>query len=160
MDANSEQWAPVIDWPAYEISTHGRVRRDGQNIATFTVRGYPAFNVCDGHLRKSLRVHREMARVFLPNPDTAPIVRHLDGNSSNNQLHNLAWGTAQQNEFDKRTHGRALLGVRHHQHKLTEEQVRAIRKIDAPPKALAACVGVRYETINNIKVGKTWRHLV
>lgn len=41
--------------------------------------------------RISMRVHRIVALVYLPNPKNYPIVNHKDGNSLNNNVINLEW---------------------------------------------------------------------
>jgi len=42
-------------------------------------------------------IHRLVATVYLPNPDNKPWVNHIDGNKSNNAIHNLEWSTISEN---------------------------------------------------------------
>ena len=47
--------------------------------------------------RKTCRVHRVVAEVFVPNPNNYPIVMHKDNNKKNNRPENLMWGTVSMN---------------------------------------------------------------
>lgn len=152
---NAEIWRPVAEWEDYEVSNCGRVRRNGRLLKSFLIGGYPAFNVVGpGGARRSLRVHREVMRAF--RPEGEGLVRHLDGNPTNNHLSNLAWGTHLENEADKKLHGTAMLGERHHQAKLNREQVATIRASRARGVDLAAKYGVTPTLISRIRKGKIW----
>jgi hypothetical protein len=155
----NEEWKQISDWPEYEISSFGNVRRNGKPIRSFVVKGYLAFNVCGCSARKSLRVHREVAKAFLFNPG-CNLVRHLNGNPLDNRVDNLAWGTSAENEADKRLHGTAMSGESHHQSKLTAEQVNEIRRSSEKGVVLAERFGVAPRTISAIRNGLIWKGLV
>ena len=157
-DHVSENWKNIAVWPDYQISDFGNVRRGGKPVVTFLVDGYPAFNVSMWGQRKSLRVHREVAIAFL-GFQRGMLVRHLDGNPRNCASSNLAWGTHEENERDKRYHGTDLSGQHHHRHKLRSADVLAIRNSNAKRRDLANIYGVEYRTIYAIQKGETWRHL-
>jgi len=63
---------------------------------------YP--NLGDWRKRRKHYVHRLMAVTFLG--ESSGVVRHLDGNSSNNNINNLKWGTPKENSQDRSDHGR------------------------------------------------------
>jgi len=153
-------WKRISDWPTYEISDDGLVRRGERIIKTFFAgegrHHYLAFNVSDRKRRASLRLHREVAKAFLPGTG---IVRHLNGNTSDCTSANLAWGNHKDNEADKKRHGRSLEGERHHQHKLSTENILEIRASTERPIDLARRFGVSYHTIWDIQAFKTWLHV-
>ena len=50
------------------------------------------------HIHKNkFRVHRLVAKAFIPNPDNLPVVDHIDGNKINNYVENLRWVTVREN---------------------------------------------------------------
>lgn len=58
--------------------------------------------------KQRFQVHRLVAITYITNPSDAPQVRHLDGNPRNNDVSNLAWGTAKENSADRWDHGTML----------------------------------------------------
>lgn len=97
-----------------------------------------------------------------PRPPERPHTRHLDGNSTNNALSNLAYGTQAENEADKRRHGTSAQGERHWHAQLREAQVRAIREMaraGAATSALAKEFGVSSRAIRGVVTRETWPHV-
>lgn len=68
---------------------------------------------------RPIGVHQLVADAYHGKCPHGMQVRHLDGNPSNNNLHNLCYGTALQNAHDRLAHGRYLSGHQHHASKLT-----------------------------------------
>lgn len=89
-------WIP--GYPGYQIAVGPvRIRR----VATGQLKkfhmdqyGYRVVNL--GYKQKE-RVHRLVATVFIPNPDSKPQVNHIDGNKLNNEPNNLEWATCKEN---------------------------------------------------------------
>ena len=96
-----ERWRDIPRYKdRYQISDHGRVKNitNGKNRILGTI-------VCDyGYYRrvmrytvdglvkhKNERIHRLVAKEFIPNPENLPMVNHLDGNKLNNHYTNLEW---------------------------------------------------------------------
>jgi len=52
-----------------------------------------------------IKVHRLVAKVFIPNQNNFPQINHKDGNKSNNKVSNLEWCTAFHNNKHARDSG-------------------------------------------------------
>jgi hypothetical protein len=107
-------------------------------------------------------VHRLVLEAFRGPCPAGQQCRHLDGNPANNRLDNLAWGTPKQDAADKIIHGTIARGERHGRAKLTDNDVRVIRRIlaDGGSQSLAArWFAVSKGTIQDIARGKNWRWL-
>lgn len=80
----------------YEVSSDGRIRNvTNGRILKQKIRsnGYADITVSleSRESKKTFRVHRIVAQVFLPNPDNLPQINHKDGNKLNNSISNLEW---------------------------------------------------------------------
>jgi hypothetical protein len=101
---NEEIWKPVVGFPLYEVSSHGRVRSWNNN--RWGKRKTPKLLTLGkyrtGYLRvnihsKYMSVHRLVCETFNPNPNNLPVVLHLDNDPTNNHFTNLKWGTQSEN---------------------------------------------------------------
>lgn len=96
-----------------------------------------------------------------PRPDGMEVA-HRDNVKTNIHPNNLRWATHAENEADKIEHGTTLRGDRHHQAKLSADQVREIRLRRAAGEmgiSLAQLFGVTPQTVSRIVTGKNWGHL-
>lgn len=75
------------------------------------------------HNGKNHLVHRLVAITYVPNPRPTKykLVRHLNGDPSDNRAENLAWGDAKLNWEDSVRHGTAVIGQA--ESKLSEDDV-------------------------------------
>ena len=96
----SEDRVVLKNYPHDKISKDGRVystwlkRLKSQNDR----RGYKSVSMTDFKGKNTrVRVHRLVAMAYLPNPNNYPMVNHIDGNPSNNNVENLEWCTASYN---------------------------------------------------------------
>lgn len=88
----------------YFISNLGRLKgRTGKIMkARVASKGNAYLSVCiklQGRNSKSktLKIHREVAKAFIPNPNNLRVVNHIDGNKLNNNVNNLEWCTDSEN---------------------------------------------------------------
>lgn len=92
-----------IDWAggALMVSDDGLIKsnmRDGRILKpTPDKKGYQRIRVTIRREKYSLRVHREVARAFIPNPYNLPQVNHKDGDKNNNAASNLEWVSNMEN---------------------------------------------------------------
>jgi HNH endonuclease len=90
--------------------------------------------------------------------------RHLDGDSQNNVLSNLAWGTSKQNGEDKVRHGTQWrpVGSKCKTAILSDEDIPVIRKLAAdgiPQYKIAKQYNVNRVTITHVVTRRSWRHI-
>ena len=91
-----EIWCPIKGFEGlYEVSDKGRVRslkfgkerilKPGRNT------GYLLVCLYKNGEKKWCKVHRLVAKTFIPNPDNLPEVNHKDEDKENNSVQNLEW---------------------------------------------------------------------
>lgn len=129
----NEVWKQIPGFEIYEISNHGRVRRvkEGEIIITefrLNEYGYPVRSIRHTETRKvtTVKLHRWVAKLFVPNPNNHKTVNHIDGDKLNNRADNLEWVSLQDNIQHAIDNN---LRKRSHRQVLTENEVREIRKL-------------------------------
>ncbi len=126
--------------------------------------GYPGVHVSMGGENRLVSVHALVLEAFVGPRPAGQVCRHLDGEKTNNRLANLQWGTGAENWADMVRHGRAPLGSRQIQAKLTEADVLEIRRRAKSGKygvqrRLAREYGVSDTIISHIVNRKAWCHV-
>ena len=53
--------------------------------------------LCKDGTQKTFKVHRLVAKAFIPNPDNKPECDHLDKDKTNNCVSNLRWVSTEEN---------------------------------------------------------------
>lgn len=94
MTQSKEEWRLVKGSDDYWISSRGNFKHGKKRLKTKP--GQDGYARCNLGKQKK-RVHRLVAEAFIPNPDNLPIVDHIDGCKTNNNVENLRWVTAQEN---------------------------------------------------------------
>ena len=101
----TEVWKDVTGFEGlYQISNYGRLKSfkkvaNGQILKQTNKKGnYFSVVLCGkGKKKRSTRIHRLVAEMFIPNVDGLPQVNHIDGNKQNNNVTNLEWVMASGN---------------------------------------------------------------
>lgn len=161
----TEQWRKVPNWPTYSVSNYGRVVGPrGVVLKPDTIKGgYQRVSLCATPRVWRPTIHRLVLAAFRGEaPESAPFARHLDGNSGNNRLSNLQWGTKSDNEADKVRHGTSNRGVGNGRAKLTLDDVREVRRRLTHGEtqiAVARAMGIPAVTVNHIHTGRSWGHI-
>lgn len=117
---SAEEWRPIPGWEdLYAISSHGRVKsfhfakprilRPGANP-----KGY--LHVCLHRDRQQTigRLHVLVAAAFLGSRPDGAVIRHLNGDQTDNRPENLAYGTVAENNRDMVAHGTHACAAKTH----------------------------------------------
>jgi hypothetical protein len=98
--SNSEHWASIDGYRNYEVSWWGRVR----NIDTGRILkpgagggGYLFVRLSKNGIVQNHRIHKLVAREWVPNPGQKRCVDHIDGSRTNNNWENLRFATSSEN---------------------------------------------------------------
>ena len=94
-----EWWKIIEDYPNYEVSNMGRVgnRVMGKVLRPGKNKGYLQVKLRENGKKKSFRIHRLVATVFIPNPESKPEVNHINGIKTDNRASNLEWCSSKEN---------------------------------------------------------------
>ncbi len=107
-------------------------------------------------------VHQLVLEAFVGPRKPEWVTRHLNGNSKDNRLENLAYGTALENVRDQIRHGTRPHGEANNKAKLNKEKVTFIRAMYAsgkPVTEMCQIFGLDKSTITHAISGKTWKRV-
>lgn len=161
----TEIFKPIKGYRNYEVSNVGRIK----NIKTGKVLkpsddkdGYQVVCLSENRKQRILKVHRLVAKAFIPNRKQLPQVNHLDGVKSNNKVNNLEWLTHKDNVQHAINIGLFNnKGEKNPRSKLTAIQVKQIRKkYDSGAytcRQLSKEYNVDYSNIHYIVNYKSWK---
>jgi hypothetical protein len=174
------RWKQIPSFPEYEVSDCGMVKRGNKLLSqSQNAKGYPRVQLSTNGRNVSRVVHALVAEAFIGARPSGLQIRHLDGDQSNNDVSNLAYGTAAQNEADKALHGTKATGDKNGTHTKPEKRSRgschgktALHENDViyikaqldiggrgVGAKLARTFGVSPQTISDIKSGRVWSHV-
>lgn len=138
IDLDTEEWTALYGWEDYyEISDQGRVRRivGGRGSRSYgkckviTVSsGRAVVSLNKPNYQATIQIHRAMLLSFYDLPEDTELTEscHKDGNSLNNVLENLYWGTSKTNGEDMVEHGTSTY--------LTAQPVTVLNIVELPPE--------------------------
>lgn len=97
-----EIFREIDGFPDYEVSNIGRVCSfKGEYPKILKPRknhkGYLIVGIYSGGKKVTKKVHRLVAKAFVPNPENKPEVNHIDEDKENNVAENLEWVTCKEN---------------------------------------------------------------
>lgn len=128
-----EEWQEIPQYPKYEVSNWGRVRRLEPYRSTIVGKLLKPDRQRGGYLLfrlggKAVSAHRLVAMTFIGPPPTAiHLAAHGDGIRSHNWPGNLSWKTPKENAADRVRHGTAPVGEKNPRAILSDIQVQLIR---------------------------------
>lgn len=172
-----EQWLGVPGFIGYEVSNLGRIRSFKGTGGRYNTpskipriiksspnsKGYPVHSFLNGKVRKTFTLHRLVAELFVPGKRQGVEVSHLDGDRLNCRADNLVWESHRENMLRQEAHETSPVGSRNARAKLSLSQVTEIERRASEGEsfsALAKEFSVTYQTIRDIKIGKTWRRRI
>ena len=179
MDNVQEIWRPIPGYEgSYSASNLGRIRSEARScrcdkgtrklpqkvmvLAANRV-GYRLVNLRDGlgGARTHL-AHKLVALTFLGPREEGLQINHRDLDKSNNCVWNLEYVTAAENTWhERRLNPERSRGENVHNARLTEEDVRTVRKLRGvmSERKIAAHLGIHRSTVSHILTDRIWRHV-
>lgn len=148
------EYRPIPDFPGYHLGSDGSVWSSNQHplvkykpprpwhqIAIHVdAWGYQCVNLHNGTTRqhRTKGIHILMLEVFVGSRPPGMYALHKNDIRTDNRLENLYWGTKRDNARDAITNRRMPHGPRHHNTKLSDDDVREIRRRVAAGESLRA----------------------
>ena len=146
---------PIPTLPLYEINEDGVVR----NKETLHIKkpnlclNYPRYSFWVDGKSTPIALHILLMTTFV-GPSNGQVVRHLDGDPTNNCLSNLAYGSYTDNQLDTVAHGRT-------NQKMTIRKVKVLRGLadcGFTRKRLMKIFNLGYSSVCRIINRQTWVH--
>jgi len=143
MTTQTEEWRAIAQWPSYEISSMGRIRRvtayrstyPGRILKPYLSKGYYAIRIAVNGRYKSRTIHALVAETFIgPRPDGA-VINHKDAVKTNNCADNLEYTTPAGNSQHAYMHGVIAPPQNWRSDPERAQQAQAKRKASMPPNA-------------------------
>lgn len=122
-----EQWRTVSDYPDYEVSDAGRVRKGARIMATPPQsNGYPHLGLRRDGVTKTFTLHSLVADAFLPNRPPGHVVNHINADKSDCRSANLEYVTPHGNALHAASLSLFPKGDRHWSRRDPEKMRRAV----------------------------------
>jgi len=167
----NENWKATYNGN-YEVSDLGRVRRTdtGRILKPLTGSRYLRVQLYQNGHGEHRVIHQLVLEAFVGMRPEGKEANHKNLNRLDNRLENLEWISHSENLDHARQNGHWPIGERHGSAKLTEDNVREIRRLHrlkdrrygSPYTAgrLAKRFGVTQKAVWHIVNGTTWTHVI
>jgi hypothetical protein len=164
----TSNFTPIPQHERYEISRDGVIRnRKNKKLKAQYIGSTGYYMVSFSYFNKSKpqRVHRLLAKTFIPNPNNLPEINHKNGNKLDYSLENLEWVNRTENVRHAFKTGLANnTGSNNGMCKLDEESVKIIKRmlqdgISQTKIAFKLNHKVTRSAISAISTGRLWRHI-
>lgn len=163
-----EIWKDVENYTGkYQVSNLGNIRtlRYKKIIRLKRLykdnKGYIIVNFYCNKKPKWLRVHRLVAKTFIPNSQNKRVVNHIDGIKYHNHVENLEWATDKENVAHAIKNKLSLIGEINGNAILKEIDIRKIRAMSGiiSNVKIASLFKVTPSNIGLIIKNKAWKHV-
>ena len=131
--------------------------------------GYCYVELSKNGSKATFAIHQLVAQAFLNNPENKPIVNHINGVKTDNNVSNLEWATYSENLSHAYSTGlrtsvsSKAVGEKNYRRKLKSVQVIEIKRLLAEGnltyKEIAKKYGVSRSTIGSINSNRYWSHI-
>lgn len=166
---------PVVYNDAVPVPDHTRylISRGGDLYSTITDKfvhqqpndkGYLKSRIYpdDGGAMSSVRIHRVVAKVFVPNPEEKPEVNHISPDKQDNRDLNLEWSTRVENMEHAVSNGLMARGTKASSSKLSADDVRRIRALIGTMsyRAIAREYDIDHHSVRYIAMGISYQDVI
>lgn len=163
---SNELWRDVRGYEGYyQVSNKGRVysTRSQRNLSlTHEKRGYVSVELNVQGVNKRVKIHRLVAKSFIPPVEGKALVNHINSIRNDNRVENLEWCTQSENILHGFKYGnKDSHGENHSHNKLTEKQVIEILQLKGTvtQQKIADMFNISRENISRIHRRISWQHI-
>lgn len=97
---NKEEWKEITGYSRYKAASFGDIwdKEENRFVTKYDCDGYYIISLKsdDGKWHTGIKLHKLIAKLFIPNPENKKEVHHIDCNSYHNSIDNLMWVTRQE----------------------------------------------------------------
>lgn len=176
----NEIWKSIEGFNRYEVSNLGRVRSLNVTYTNSTgvqrsiigrilkygyyKDGYSKVILSQKSILKTLKVHRLVAKAFIPNLENKPYVNHINGIKTDNRVQNLEWVTPKENSqhfFSSDLYVCNNNGEKNGMSKMKKEDIIKIREMRKTMsiKYVAYFFNISHSQVSSIANKKSWCHV-
>lgn len=110
-----EEFKIIEGYEGYSVSNLGNVKNNitGRFLVLIpNVNGYYRVHLRKDGKRKTIVIHKLIAKAFIPNPENKPYIDHINNNKSDNTIENLRWCTRQENGRNRVLNSNSTSGIK------------------------------------------------